>query len=83
MKGFALGLSLSLAFILGCLSAPFLLARTSAQPAGCAPMRWEFKCESFARESARLEFLNDNGRQGWDATGVGNGGWICMKRPIR
>lgn len=80
MKGFALGLSLSLAFILGCLAAPFLVPRLSAQ--NPANARWEYYCEDFARLGSLNEFLRARGQQGWELATDYPNNRTCVKRRL-
>jgi len=82
MKGFALGLSLSLAFILGCVSAPLIVPRLSAQnPPNTT--RWEYVCQEVAGGFSALRtmqaYLNEHGAEGWEAVSVHP--FTCMKRP--
>jgi len=81
MKGLALGLSLSVAFILGCLAAPFLVPRLSAQHP--TNVRWEHYCETFSRLGSLNEFLQARGQQGWELATDYPGGRTCVKRPLR
>ena len=80
MKGFALGLSLSVAFILGCVVAPFLVPRLSAQHP--TNVRWEHYCEHFARMGSLNEFVRERGQQGWELVTYSEG-VTCVKRPLR
>lgn len=85
MKGFALGLSLSLAFILGCVSAPLIIPRLSAQNPPSTP-RWEYVCEGFDRASRsgidnHRQFLNAHGAEGWELATADNN-FVCLKRPL-
>lgn len=85
MRGFALGISLSFAFILGCLSAPYLVPSASAQNASRA--RFQYYCIEGSSSEARLtEILNDRASRGWElVTGAGDAGngsqsqW-CLRR---
>jgi hypothetical protein len=83
MKGFTLGLSISLAFILGCVSAPLIIPRLSAQnPPNTT--RWEYVCENFSGRfgalSSQQEFLNEHGSEGWEL--VTTEPYACLKRPL-
>jgi hypothetical protein len=84
MKGFALGLSLSLAFVLGCVAAPVLVPRLDAQPATGAP-RWEMQCIEYRRLGAvnELTRIGDQaGANGWEPAWVmENLAIACFKRP--
>ena len=87
MRGFILGLSLSLAFILGCLAAPFLVPRLSAQPPVPGAMqRWEYKAIDIGavRESRTTANLNEQGADGWERVHVHReSGRGYFKRPAR
>ncbi len=83
MKGLALGLSLSVAFILGCAAAPIIVPRMSAQePVG---QRWAHLCLQ-ARSAEQLTALaNQAGAQGWEMVGVGatdSTTEACFKHPL-
>lgn len=84
MKGFALGLSISLAFILGCVSAPLIVPRLSAQnPPNTT--RWEYHCENISGGFGALgnmrEFLEEYGAEGWELVTIDP--YACMKRPLQ
>jgi len=90
MKGFALGLSLSLAFILGCVAAPALVPHLDAQPTSAQPAppnapRWEMQCADYEHmnSAASLTRLGDQaGANGWElAWVVENRAVVCFKRP--
>lgn len=81
MKGFALGLSLSLAFILGCVSAPLIIPRLSAQNPP-EVTRWEYLCDSHFSGRGRAAFLEQSGGEGWELVAL-NGAELCLKRPLR
>lgn len=81
MNGFALGLSLSLAFILGCVSAPLLIPRLSAQNPPDVT-RWEYICDTASTMGRLQTYLNESGAEGWElASHVQNR--VCLKRPLR
>ncbi|MBX3246042.1 MAG: hypothetical protein KF901_02540 [Myxococcales bacterium] len=79
MKGFALGLSISLAFILGCVSAPLIVARLSAQNPPHTP-RWEYSCDSVRTIGSMRALLARVGPEGWELAAV-DGALFCFKRP--
>lgn len=86
MKGFALGLSLSLAFILGCVSAPFIVRPLSAQnPVGTT--RWEVQCAGISAlnvDGKLTELGTQAGLEGWELVTVLDGRLVaCFKRPLR
>lgn len=88
MRQFLLGASLSIAFILGCVTAqhvPSLGVPTASAEAGGG---WEYLCEprdaawgaqGFARKLT--ERLNELGAAGWELAGSDAGGITCLKRP--
>jgi len=87
MRGFALGVSLSLAFIVGCLAGPHLTTSASAQTA--ASPRYQYYCIGGRNSPADLtRTLNERASRGWElVTGAGMGDryqerfvW-CMRRP--
>lgn len=84
MKGFALGLSISLAFILGCVSAPLIVPRLSAQNPP-STTRWEYVCEWMRGIEAHREFLNRSGAEGWELASQTSHPepMVCLKRPLR
>lgn len=85
MKGFALGLSLSIAFILGCVSAPLVSPSVSAQqePLREGLTRWEYTCFDNPTGGPNVQRLNELGSQGWEMTpSRGRGAEFCFKRPI-
>lgn len=79
MKQFVLGLSVSFAFIAGCIAAT--IAQSSAVPSARATpqgvTRWEYQCTN-AWKSAVDEF-NVLGAQGWELVGSDAS---CFKRPL-
>jgi len=79
MKGFALGLSISLAFILGCVSAPLIVPRLSAQNPPNTP-RWENYCDTAGTRGSMRELLARTGPEGWELAAV-DGALFCFKRP--
>lgn len=96
MRQFMLGLSISIAFILGCVTAQHVptMAMPSASASTQAPVepgkRWEYLCEEApnvkmtvkANVEVRAEFLNRYGADGWEyIPESANGGLGCFKRP--
>jgi hypothetical protein len=82
MKGFALGLSISLAFILGCVSAPLIVPRLSAQNPPNTP-RWENYCDTARSTGSMRELLARTGPEGWELVAIsGNAVTFCFKRPV-
>jgi len=90
MRGFALGLSLSIAFILGCVAAPLVVPPLRAQnePPPAAVARWEYQCLPVsmatleAIERAQVQF-NRLGAQGWELVVADSQSVLaCFKRPL-
>lgn len=81
MKGFALGLSLSIAFILGCAAAPLIVPRMSAQQQAAGIQRWEYECVGHAANRGVNAEVTAMGQQGWEAVSF-IGGVTCFKRPL-
>jgi len=86
MRGFALGLSLSVAFVIGCVSSQALQPRVTAQPPpGPTARRWTYVCESSVRLGRLQQWMNERGAEGYEAAAsAGADGArvvICMKRP--
>ena len=77
MRGFWLGLSLALAFIVGCVAAPFIVPPLSAQQQGV--QRWEYYS---LHPNANLAALNEAGQQGWEFVGTSHTGYYVLKRPL-
>ncbi len=80
MKGFALGLSLSIAFILGCAAAPLIVPRMSAQQQAAGVQRWDYKCDE-VRWRRATETLQEFGQEGWELV-TSEQGTYCFKRPL-
>ncbi len=82
MKGLALGLSLSIAFILGCAVAPFIVPRMSAQQQTDGIQRWEYTCPALARTGRQHgPAANELGAQGWEFSHMASH-YYCFKRPL-
>lgn len=70
MRGFALGLSLSLAFIIGCLAGPHLTPSADAQ----TRPTFRYVCMAGTADEARLSRMMDiQGRMGHELVAVGSG----------
>ena len=82
MKGFALGLSLSIAFILGCAAAPLIVPRLSAQQQATGVQRWEYVCITQRRAAADIDELNRYGAAGWELAPSRGNIEFCFKRPL-
>ena len=76
MRGFALGLSLSVAFIIGCLAGPYLAPAASAQPRPRA-QRYQYHCIEGHDNVQRLqERMNEKASRGWELVAVAaHGTW--------
>lgn len=71
MRGFALGLSLSLAFIIGCLAGPHLTPSADAQ----ARETYRYACiEGSANEERLTGLVDGQGRMGRELIAVGSDG---------
>jgi len=95
MRGFLLGLSLSVAFILGCVTSQ--LSHTLVIPpaqAGEQHTKWSYMCGEFEKVERLHEVANKAGLEGWELVGgsgmgrapaLGQPGerhiW-CFKRPL-
>ncbi len=74
MKGFALGLSLSIAFVLGCVSSPLVTRDARAQEDGGEVVpahvpRWQHFYYLDQPPRYDLDRLNDLGGRGWQMVG--------------
>ncbi len=90
---FLLGLSLALAYILGCATSRMAEpSNANAQyaapppPAGAAVQRWSYQCTDGYNAETINERANTLGQQGWEmVAGLGStrvqGLW-CFKRPM-
>lgn len=90
MRNLILGLSLSVAFIVGCLVRPLVVPPVRA---GTNPPKWEYKCFRETGESKVEAKSNKLGAAGFEMTGsaggVGGEGWgssqwyvWCFKRRL-
>ncbi len=86
MRGFLIGLSVSLAFILGCVAAPLLTPTLSAQNAPPGVQRWQYSCRHIPSHANLNALVNEAGRDGWEMV---NTQWLengqkksCFKRPL-
>lgn len=83
MRGFWLGLSLSVAFILGCATARLVVPPVSAQSAG----RWQYQCVETDDAEESTTTANEFGSRGWElaeAAGDGQGAYQiwCFRAPL-
>jgi len=84
MRGFALGLSLSVAFAIGCVSASVIQPSAGAQPPP-GTLRWSYVCSERDDHVALQRWMNEMGELGFEGMGVGaerDGYVACMKRPL-
>jgi len=83
MKNFILGLSLSVAFIIGCLARPLLEQPVQASPTS---QQWQYRCfENHGAEDVETD-ANRLGKFGYEmaaATSVGFRLHWCFKRKAR
>jgi hypothetical protein len=86
MRQFLLGLSISVAFILGCVTAQHVpgvaMPSASATTSAYTGQRWEYICETIGGSvRGATDVLNQFGAEGWElATPVD--GVACFKRPL-
>ena len=82
MRGFMLGASLSVAFIIGCVARPYIVPPANANQA--AFQRWQYYCFNDGDPQRVQANANKAGLQGWEMAGQGNynpGSSIwCFKR---
>jgi len=92
VKHFWYGLSISFAFIIGCLAAPAIVQPLTAQTTAvvrtnpAAAQRWEYMCTDGYNAPTITERANQAGAVGWEmVAAVGSprapGLW-CFKRPL-
>jgi hypothetical protein len=94
MKPFLLGLSISVAFILGCVAAQHVPALAVPSAAAYAGPRWEYTCQPIPNlggqnrmdlgntHEAFIQWLNELGADGWEITPMpAPGDFFCFKRP--
>lgn len=91
MRQFLLGLSISIAFIVGCVTAqhvpdvamPSATASTSTSTLASTGQGWEYTCEALPVRTDRfVAMLNDQGTAGWEVIPFDfAGGRVCFKRP--
>lgn len=95
MRQFLLGLSISIAFILGCVTAQHVptmavpRASASTPTSGYSGQRWEYLCHEgpdmkvadTANAEIMTDYLEQFGADGWEiAPMYGQGHWYCFKR---
>lgn len=78
MRAFLLGLSISIAFIVGCLAGQVITPSAQAEPGAT---RWEHVCEQFMSLYKVQEWLNEQGARGFEVAAAGQNAW-CMKRAV-
>jgi hypothetical protein len=96
MKPFLLGLSIAVAFILGCVAAQHVPALAVPSAAAYAGPRWEYTCQPLPKpkraermdigtpySEVLIPWLNELGADGWEVTPLKSEGWDfhCFKRP--
>ena len=77
MRGFWLGLSLSVAFILGCVSAPMIVPQTRAQQEAT---RWVYLCFGAEAATEVQERANEVGARGWEMHPGPRRPWTALRR---
>lgn len=87
MKGFLLGLSVSLAFIVGCIAGSSRAVVPPAKASYVVEQRWEYFCFAEDRADKVNERANAAGARGWElvaaaapASGEGDPVW-CFRLP--
>ncbi|MCX4239614.1 hypothetical protein [Paraliomyxa miuraensis] len=92
MRQFLLGLSFSVAFVLGCMTAQHVpsLGVPTATAAHAGP-RWEYTCTTWPSTGLNAEknvqsleqHLDQLGAEGWELASISTGGaaFLCFKRP--
>jgi hypothetical protein len=84
-KGLLLGLSVSVAFILGCAASTFVVPPARA---GSSPQKWEYSCFSDSGAEDVTKQANAMGAQGWELASaaaephMGHLPIWCFKRPL-
>jgi hypothetical protein len=91
MKPFLLGLSISVAFILGCVAAQHVPELAVPSAAAYTGPRWEYTCQLGPKfvanpgknHEALSQLLNELGADGWELTPVptSDRAFLCFKRP--
>ena len=77
VKQFLLGVSVSVAFILGCLAATAAQSTARADPPA-GVQRWEYTCPGMLR--GNMDDLNELGAAGWELV---TAEVVCLKRPVQ
>jgi len=81
MRSFFLGLSISVAFVAGCVASQFIVPPARA---GTNPMRWEYACPidtSPAWNDSSIALANRMGAEGWELVTAASKA-LCFKRPL-
>jgi hypothetical protein len=90
MRQFLLGLSISIAFILGCVTAQHVPGLAMPTASAYAGQRWEYTCQTVPGQAltaersaeAASEFLGQLGAQGWEIVPYPfDVPYACFKRP--
>lgn len=85
MRSFLLGLSLSAAFIVGCVVRPLVIPPALADP---AVKRWDYYCFDELTSAEVQGRAKQAGREGWELVAAGAVGTLgfrpvwCFKRPL-
>jgi hypothetical protein len=82
MKGFTLGLSVSIAFVLGCAAAPLVLPANAQSSAPEGVQRWEYSCDERRAFDYIEPYANEMGAAGWELVSIAGSSDVCFKRPL-
>lgn len=87
MRGFLMGLSVSVAFVLGCAASRFVVQPAQAQSPG---PKWDYYCLGANNAEELTARAKAAGLQGWEMVGgTARGGSdftnpiVCFKRPLQ
>ena len=82
MRGFLLGSSVSIAFVIGCAASQVVVPPASAAPA----QRWEYECVAALQDTPLTTHANELGKAGWEMTVAvspsPNHAVVCFKRRL-
>lgn len=91
MRQFLLGLSISVAFILGCVTAQHVPELGMPTASAYEGQRWDYTCTEWPAPSLKQDktlrslegHLDELGASGWELAPIpsGNATFLCFKRP--